>query len=460
MSYPNWQDLAWRTSLSCQNSDWTCWNWVIDWPTEQCERKSVWTTLWDFPEWCDNTCKFKPTSQPSELLLEFGIEDSIVIWDWQNAYENMWRPYLKNISDYWGRSDIKFDWLCTTHYRWDTLDYPSTHPYTSYDPTWKTQCRPAVATLYPGETLKFEYTPKYIWNKDRIPANNSYWDNIIKTTVFMDNNSNWSIDVNELYHNTYLSSEFKVRVSKPSIVTTGWWTSYVKTNTKIGDVKKIADDNRNNANAWKNTNFVWAWISDSLSSSSKNVDKADVITDDKDLTEDVSWTNNTSYVENVSDTYNWNSNVFIVKNKDFKITSSTNLSNFSAVTYIVENWDLIIEEDVDVSGNIWFVVKWWNIVIENNVEKIKWTYISIPKNSVGWKIKGGIWTTNNILKVSGSFYGDINDLIWTRTYIKENNNWQIDVWTVVSFGSNLFKKPAPFIWSFIWEYMESEKIAK
>jgi hypothetical protein len=21
MSYPNWQDLAWRTSLSCQNSD-------------------------------------------------------------------------------------------------------------------------------------------------------------------------------------------------------------------------------------------------------------------------------------------------------------------------------------------------------------------------------------------------------------------------------------------------------
>jgi hypothetical protein len=64
------------------------------------------------------------------------------------------------------------------------------------------------------------------------------------------------------------------------------------------------------------------------------------------------------------------------------------------------------------------------------------------------------------LKVKGSLYGDITDLVASRTYVKENPNGQINVWTIVSFGSSLFRKPAPLTWQFIWEYLNSEKIAK
>ena len=79
-----------------------------------------------------------------------------------------------------------------------------------------------------------------------------------------------------------------------------------------------------------------------------------------------------------------------------------------------------------------------------------------------WK-KANIWdpdTTTSILLVNGSLYWNINHLISKRTYVKQQSSGLIDVWTIVSFGSSLFRKPAPLITTFINEYLTADKIAK
>jgi hypothetical protein len=45
-------------------------------------------------------------------------------------------------------------------------------------------------------------------------------------------------------------------------------------------------------------------------------------------------------------------------------------------------------------------------------------------------------------------YGKMNLLLEKRTYIK-NNDGVIDVGTIVSFGSSVFRKPAPLTSKFI-----------
>lgn len=68
-------------------------------------------------------------------------------------------------------------------------------------------------------------------------------------------------------------------------------------------------------------------------------------------------------------------------------------------------------------------------------------------------------STNTVLTVDGSLYGDISDLSLKRTYIRDTGS-QISVGTIVSFASGLFRRPAPLVSQFIEEYMQSEKIAK
>jgi hypothetical protein len=149
--------------------------------------------------------------------------------------------------------------------------------------------------------------------------------------------------------------------------------------------------------------------------------------------------------------------VYIIRSTNFEINSSTNFWNWSK-TYIVENWNLIINSNINYPENIWFVVKWWNIIINSSVTEINWIYISIPKESIWWEIK---WTakTNNVLTVNWSLYWNIDNLINTRTYIEEIN-WYLNVWTIISFWSSIFRQPAPLTWKFIWEYMDSQKVAK
>ena len=44
--------------------------------------------------------------------------------------------------------------------------------------------------------------------------------------------------------------------------------------------------------------------------------------------------------------------------------------------------------------------------------------------------------------------------------MKVNKDWQLDVWTVVSYGSSVFRKPAPLTSTFIEEYVKATKVAR
>jgi hypothetical protein len=53
----------------------------------------------------------------------------------------------------------------------------------------------------------------------------------------------------------------------------------------------------------------------------------------------------------------------------------------------------------------------------------------------------------------------MNALLEKRTFIKNTNN-TISVGTIVSFGSNVFRKPAPLTSKFISDYLEAQKTAQ
>ncbi|MCD5385183.1 hypothetical protein LRZ95_00780, partial [Candidatus Gracilibacteria bacterium] len=148
------------------------------------------------------------------------------------------------------------------------------------------------------------------------------------------------------------------------------------------------------------------------------------------------------------------------KNKNFVVNDDILSGLSGARTYIIENGDLVINKDINFSDNIAFVVRGGNIKIDKSVNTIDGTYITIKKDGIGGKFLGKGGSTTNRLLVNGSLYGNIDDLISNRTYVKQNSFNQIDVGTIVSFGSALFRKTAPLLSSFIDEYLESEKVAK
>jgi hypothetical protein len=155
--------------------------------------------------------------------------------------------------------------------------------------------------------------------------------------------------------------------------------------------------------------------------------------------------------------YNWMNNVFVIKNSNFRVNSDL----FSALnwprTYIIENWNLYVNKDVVYNDNIAFVVKWWDIIIDSSVKRIDGTYITLKKWTNWGKIKSA--QSTDTLVVNWSLYGNVDDLVSNRVKVEENN-WNLSVWTVVSFGSALFRKPAPLVSQFITEYLEQQKIAK
>ena len=112
------------------------------------------------------------------------------------------------------------------------------------------------------------------------------------------------------------------------------------------------------------------------------------------------------------------------------------------------------------NNNIAFIVKWWDILIQHNVLEVTGTYITI-NDWIKWGefLPATTWTTLNVLNIKGSVYWNIENLVNSRVKIEVIWN-QINVWTIVSFGSSIFRKPAPLLSQFIDEYLKSEKIAK
>ena len=422
-----------------------CWDGIVQRPNDDLEMEEcdLWNEI-DRKYCIKETCKYKAGTRPDETPIKLWPDDNVIIWKWMNPYSShwLWRPYIMNLSDY----DLYFDQICVVS-QWSTL-------------VWDTVCS-NLWIIRGHTTVYYPVIPNFEWGN--IPSSNNYGDNTLITTIKHD----WI-----RYDDAYFGWKLKVRVAKSSVATTWWWTSYVSNTDSVWNISKVANNWNISLKPEDNKNFVWVGVSKwDVSSYTNDVSDSGSISvinkiKDKysqgiDNVSNTEWTTigETSLLSDFKN-YNWINNVFILTNKSFKVESGTFNSVSWARTYIIENGNLIINSNINFSDNIAFVIKWWNIQIDKSVTKINWTYITIEKNWVWWKFEWKWWNTIEQLNIYGSLYWNINDLISSRTYVKQNSANQIDVWTIVSFGSSLFRKTAPLIWTFINEYLQSEKISK
>jgi hypothetical protein len=415
---------------------------------EECDYGSLPSSDW-LRYGCDsNTCKISwVVTIPEDGKLVFNPTWSYVIWDAMDLFKvyNLDKPSVYNQSNY----DFKFRELCVVNKSGNSL-------------AWSTYCEPMNQVLGAGEKFTMRNIPSFTWDI-RYLWNNTFGDNTLVITV---SNESWV-----RYDDAWFASKIAVRVAKPSVWTTWGWTSYISNPKDISDVSKVAIENED-----ENKNFAWVWVSTwNLSSYTSEVKDSESVKEvwkewEKINQTDI-WTDNTSAQttwtnanssQNINDftSYNWLANAFIIKNTKFTISEYT-LYNLSwARTYIIEDADLVIDSNISYADNIAFVVKGWNILIDKWVTSIKGTFIAIPKWEVWWNI---IWTngkTTEALTIYGSLYWNVEDLVSNRTYIKQNSSWLLDVWTIVSFGSSVFRDPAPLTTTFINEYLEATKVAQ
>jgi len=449
---------SWGWSSSSSWGWWNyCWDWRVERPNSNLEMEEC--DMWSQSDWwfCNNDCTYStitipwtcdPSVSTCDITIPWGwtisfwINDNVIIWAWMNPYtaHNLWKPYIQNTSNY----DFYFDELCVVKKDGNSI-------------IWSDYCE-NLWLIEAGWIKYLSIIPDFVWAK--ITTWN-YWDNTLITTIKHDGFR---------YDNAYFISKLKVRVAKSSVVTTGWWTSYLSSSNNVWNISKIS--NNWNLDPDKNKNFVWVgvsnWDATSYSKEINDTSSVNTVASEWDVLNE-----NISNVTDISGTaygdtttlsdfeiYNWIKNVFILKNTNFKINNDLFSWLHWARTYIIENWDLEINTNITFSDNIAFVVKWWNILIDKNVDTIDWTYITIEKDGNGWNFKWINWDTTNRLLVNWSLYWNIDDLISHRTYVKQNSFNQIDVWTIVSFGSSLFRKTAPLLSSFIDEYQNAIKIAQ
>lgn len=248
-------------------------------------------------------------------------------------------PMMRNDSGY----DLYFDELCVTKKSGNTLNGNST------------QCKP-VGEFYPGQQVTLT-SADFTGNIANIPNGQSYADNELVTTIKHEGT---------VYDWAYFAAHFIARVSRPSIVTTGGGTSYLGKTDQIADISKVADGIEE-LSAEENKNFVGTSVADNLSSYTK--DNVDTSIKDKveaegqkfeDSVSDITYVStgngNLTSLDQVSTNYNGIDNVFIVKGKNLHLTSSTS-SNVGSRTYIIEDGDLVIKEDLVFADNVAFVVK-------------------------------------------------------------------------------------------------------
>jgi hypothetical protein len=438
---------GWNTRLSCNYSN-PGWGWGWGWScgdgavqlinsygnSEQC----------DGTVWCSSSCQLDRTTFPRNADIEISwLGDNYIIWNTMNLYVahsgSLSKPTIKNNSTN-ENSDYFIDELCVHRKLGNSL-------------RWDTQCSD-VGWLYPNaEAISFDEDITFIWN-----TNSIIWGKETNTVEYTLRHEG------HLYNSTpkaFFAKQFEVTVLKPTITTTGWGTSYVNTVWGLSDLEedtKLLGWIKNKVNG-QNKNFVWASIGWLSSYSKWWVDSTEADKEANNLNDSFSgsFEDTNSEFEN----YNGIDNVYYLKwNKtlDSRFNPDINLDwendNWVSKTYIVEG-NLTITENITYAGNIAFVVKNWNLIIWNNVTSLKGTYIVI-----WWSILGTSWNTERKLNIKGSVHWKMNNLLSKRIYIKNNSNGLIDVGTIVSFGSSVFRKPAPLTTKFIGEYIESQKVAQ
>ncbi len=382
-----------------------------------------------------------------ELIFDIAASD-IVLGDNMDVDQVIQdQPFFKNASPY----EIYIDSLCLVKQSGTSLepkasvgqnffDLHNTHGY----------CEKIDKVSFPGEKILLQ-TPKYefITTTEGIPGGVDFQDNIVAFTM---------TDINKkVYNDAYFAGQLKVRVAKPSLITTGG-TAFFE-DSFIANLADIADgidgvDNDTN-------NFGGVVISDgSTSGDNAAVNSSDANDQARDENNDLRETVITDLSDPSSTlkAYNGNDNIFIINGTDLK-TSALPDSIEKSTTFIVENANLIVDADVNYDHNVWFIVRWGNVIVNADVENMDGSYVAIPKGVVGWKINGTT-QTNTQLIVNGSLYGDTKDLIAKRSYVQSADNRWISVGTIVSFGSSFFRDPAPLLGRFISEYTDSVKVAQ
>ena len=460
MNYTNAKCEASRTSTSwtsrkaCEYDPWGgwwgpyCWDGVVQRPNSSWFMEECDSSLW-----CNN-CKLEVITNPWNVNIQINdVNEHYIIGNTMNLYNaHTWLrgPTVKNISSNYD-DDYYIPEICAYIKSWNSLE-------------WELIC----------ENVGMLYSPEVDWEK-----NSHYFGwpfNYIGSTTWL---ANWiTQDLNKVAYTlwegstrpitwAYFEKTFDVTVVKPTITTTWGWTNYVK-NQNAADLKNISNVKDTSGNTIVSNNYVWTWIWDDLSSSSKDgisdsgslvegSELEDIVNEKIESITTVDWIN-----------YNGMDNVYYVQS-DFDITSSfdinTNpvdgLSDTASKTYIIE-WSLTINSDITgYPGSLAFIVKGGNIIVWEDVKNLQGTYIALPDTDwYYWNIKGWGNSTNEVLHVKWSMYWDNAHLLSKRTYIKNNSQGQIDVGTIVSFGSSVFRKPAPLTTKFINDYLETTKVAQ
>jgi hypothetical protein len=407
----------------------------------------------DSSAWC-NACKLEVITIPWNVNIKIDrVNEHYIIGNTMDLYDThtlLRGPSVRNLSDNYD-DDYYIPEICAYIKSWNSL-------------AWELKC----------QNVGMLYSPKVDWEK-----NSHYFGwpfNYIGSTTWL---GNWITQgLNKVAYTlwdwsnrpirwAYFEEIFDVSVIKPTITTTWGWINYVK-NQNAADLQNISNVKDTSGNIVVSNNYVWTWIWDDLSSSSKDgisnseslkewLDLENIVNEKIESITTVDWVN-----------YNGMDNVYYVQS-DFDITSifdiNTNpinrLSDTESKTYIIE-WDLTISKDISwYPWSLAFIVKWGNIIIRENVKNIQGTYIALAdSNWYNWNINWDWVTTNNVLHVKWSMYWDNSDLLSKRTYIKNNSQWQIDVGTIISFGSSVFRKPAPLTTKFINDYLETTKVAQ
>ena len=492
---------AWRTSNQCKiNATKTCWDGRVDvpnddWIKEECDLGSK-----NGPDSaCSSSCKLnvkkntfipncgnsfsyynahkkecdKTNTKPTGWELEVTTVSNFVIGG-QNVFEYKSGKNEFNSEQYkWTYLQVRNIWedpiyisdrLCLID-KW-SIEENNKNIIGDSD----MECDSQEIGFLPPDLEYYYYFRRDISDKFKgYPNKISTWytketDKLVLTT-WEDKNLNKRVDSGETFEwSPILSGNIFVTVAKPTVASQWGWTTYIKDSSDISKVSEIA-------NAVKKINDHNSWIDSTINinqnnfvatvlGSGSNLSNVDTI-DDSTLTQKVE--KEATELEKASDVINTTSattsfesyrgldNVFIYKwNIDINLVP-TKWWDINK-TFIIE-WNLTISHNITSDKNIAFIVKWWDIIIKDNVTKIDGTYVDIWGKIISDN-------TSNKLTVNGTIYGDTEDLFKNRTHISMDQDGNISVWTLVSYGSNILKKPAPLVGQFIKEYTESTKVAQ
>lgn len=457
---------GWGSSSSSSGwSSWGGWGWNYCWdgtlqrPNNQMIHEECdfgWSTPWsNWPAWCgkpdswDNACKIientqpgwwtdRNNTQPGWWDISLSPWDTLLLWGWMGVFEYLSsnNATITNSST----SDIFIDKKLCVYKQWFNFDSMSGNSVCS--------------TSVIGQLSKNWWTKKLSIADDRFVADISSFPSWVTST------DGQIITTLEWLQNaqTFLKSILKVRVAKPT-VNTIWWGASLLDGSKLSDVSKLSKD------MWplkpevnKNLILTSLW-SNPLSSYTKTVNDTKLVNKSKtDGQKDLSAFDqsfSTWVVQTISklptQKYNWFDNIFT---HNGNVTLNSQKIEWGNKTYIIENGNLTIKGNITSADNILFVVKQGNVIIENAVTQLDAIVINI-----WWKVIWDTSSTTNRLVVNGALYGNVDDLLANRTYIKDR--WEyIDVGTNINFTSKVFSSPPPLLSKFLWEYMEGNKIPK